>query len=73
LLKGVPALFRALARRKVTRVTESLAGPQHSVGTEDVIRGFILASPRITRERNRKPLLEAGIDVCRYQAEWDAP
>ena len=73
LLKGVPALFRALARRKVTRVTESLADPRQSVGTEDVIRGFILASPRITRERNRKPLLEAGVDVARYQAEWDAP
>ena len=73
LLKGVPALFRALARRKVTRVTESLADPGHGVGTEEVIRGFILASPRITRERNRKPLVEAGIDVSRYQAEWDAP
>ena len=73
LLKGVPALFRPLARRKVTRVTESLATTRSSVDTEDVIRGFILASPRVTRERNRKPLLDAGIDVTKYQAEWDAP
>jgi len=73
LLNGVPALFRSLARRKVTRVAETLARAGCSVETEDVIRGFILSSPRITRERNRKPLVDAGIDVAKYQADWDSP
>ncbi|WP_140634893.1 DUF2621 family protein [Methylibium rhizosphaerae] len=72
LLKAVPALFRSLARRKVVRVAEELAGRSRVVTREDVIRGFILASPKIARERNRKPLVDAGIDVSRYQADWDA-
>jgi catechol 2,3-dioxygenase-like lactoylglutathione lyase family enzyme len=72
LLKGVPALFRALARRKVVRTVEGLAAATRRVGREQVIRGYILASPKITRGRNRKPLLDAGVDVDRYQADWDA-
>ena len=43
-----------------------------SDSSEQVIRGYILSSPRITRGRNRKPLVEAGIDVERYRADWDA-
>lgn len=72
LLKGVPALFRGIARRKVVRVAEELAGQRRLVTREEVIRGFILASPRVTRGRNRQPLLDAGIDPARYQADWDA-
>ena len=72
LLRSVPTLFRSLARRKVTRVVEELAGSHGRVGREQVIRGYILSSPRITRGRNRKPLVEAGIDVERYRADWDA-
>lgn len=72
LLKSVPALFRGLARRKVVRVAEELAGARRVVTREEVVRGLILASPRITRGRNRKPLVEHGIDVERYQADWDA-
>jgi catechol 2,3-dioxygenase-like lactoylglutathione lyase family enzyme len=72
LLLRVPALFRGLARRRVTSVAEELIGPTMQVTREEVIRGFILASPRITRPRNRQPLLDLGIDVDRYQADWDA-
>jgi predicted enzyme related to lactoylglutathione lyase len=73
LLKGVPSLFRALARRKIVRVVEELAEDHKYVTREEVIRGFILASPKITRARNRKPLIEAGIDIDLYQTEWDSP
>lgn len=73
LLKRVPALFRALARYRVTKEAELLAERTRRVGREEVIRGFILASPRVTRGRNRKPLVEMGIDVEKYQADWDAP
>lgn len=73
LLKGVPSLFRALARRKIVRVVEDLAKNSNYVTREEVIRGFILASPKITRARNRKPLIEAGIDIDQYQTEWDSP
>jgi len=72
LLKGVPALFRGLARRRVVRVVEELAACRSVVTREDVIRGFIRASPKVTRGRNRGPLLDAGIDVDRYQADWEA-
>ncbi|RUR71242.1 DUF2621 family protein [Variovorax guangxiensis] len=72
LLKSVPALFRGIARRKIVRVVEELAVNHRIVMREEVIRGFILASPRITRERNRQPLIAAGIDVHRYQDDWNA-
>jgi catechol 2,3-dioxygenase-like lactoylglutathione lyase family enzyme len=72
LLKSVPALFRALARRRVAAMAEELAARTHVVTREEVIRGFILASPKITRGRNRKPLVDHGIDVDKYQADWDA-
>lgn len=71
LLKSVPFLFRSLARNKVTREAESLA-KMRIVTREEVIRGFILASPRVTRGRNRKPLEDHGIQVDLYQADWDA-
>lgn len=72
LLKKVPALFRGLARRRVVAVAEELAGARNLVGREEAIRGFILASPRVTRGRNRQPLIDHGIDVDAYQADWDA-
>lgn len=72
LLKKVPALFRALARHRVTKEAESLAARTRRVTREEVIRGFILASPRVTRGRNKKPMIELGIDIDRYQADWDA-
>ncbi len=72
LLKAVPALFRGLARRRVVPVVEELAAARRLVTREDVIRGFILSSPRVTRGRNRQPLIDQGIDVERYKADWDA-
>ncbi len=72
LLRAVPALFRALARRKVVRVAEELAERSRRVTREEVVRGFILASPRVTRGRNRLPLQQHGVDVELYQADWDA-
>lgn len=72
LLKRVPALFRALARRRVASTAEELAGARNLVTREEVIRGFILSSPKVTRGRNRAPLVEHGIDVDAYQADWDA-
>lgn len=72
LLKSVPSLFRSLARRRVVAVAEELAGATNLVTRELVIRGFILASPRVTRPRNRQPLIEHGIDPDRYREDWEA-
>lgn len=73
LLSNVPALFRALARRKVTRVIEELAGYDHSLVTrEHVIRGFIMASAKVTRFRVIEPLRKNGIDPDRYREAFDA-
>jgi hypothetical protein len=72
LLSHAPALFRALARRKVTRMIEHLAAEDHSIVTrEHVIRGYILSSAKITRYRPVEPLRAEGIDPENYQAEFD--
>lgn len=70
LLKHVPALFRGLARRKVVREAESLAGGA-LVDRELVIRAFIRASSRPTRARARVPLTAHGIDPERYREDFD--
>lgn len=73
LLSNVPALFRALARRKVTRAVEELAGNDHSpVAREHVIRGYILASAKVTRYRLIEPLRRCGIDPDNYREEFGA-
>lgn len=73
LLAHVPALFRALARRKVTRIIEELAGNDRSpVTREHVIRGYILSSAKITRYRLVEPLRKQGIDPDRYREEFEA-
>lgn len=71
LLKGVPALFRPLARRKVVRTAEWLAASTNLVTRDEVIRGFILANAKITRYRAREPLLDNGIDPAAYRVEFE--
>ncbi len=73
LLSHVPALFRALARRKVTRVIEELAGYDRSpVTREHVIRGYIMASAKVTRFRVIEPLRKNGIDPDQYREAFEA-
>lgn len=72
LLSHVPAFFRMLARRKVTRVVEQLALEDNShVSCEHVIKGYITASAKITRTRLIEPLRAEGINPSDYQAEFD--
>lgn len=71
LLTAVPALFRGLARRKVVREAEALAQGR-AVGREEVIRGYIRATARVTRDRTRKPLQERGIDPEAYRLDYEA-
>lgn len=71
LLLAVPALFRGLARRKVVRVAEELRGAG-VVTPADVVRAYILASPKVTRHRVREPLLRHGFDLEAFRAEFDA-
>lgn len=72
LLGHVPALFRMLARRKVTRVVEQLAKEDGSpVTREHVIKGYITASAKITRSRLIEPLKAEGINPDDYQEEFD--
>jgi predicted enzyme related to lactoylglutathione lyase len=73
LLKYVPALFRSMARRKVTKIIEEVAGYDHSpVTREHVIRGYILSSAKIKRDRLIEPLKMCGIDPGDYKEEFDA-
>ena len=72
LLSHVPAFFRMLARRKVTRVVEELAREDDSpVTTEHVIKGYITASAKVTRSRLVEPLKAEGINPEDYQEEFD--
>jgi len=72
LLKSVPSLFRAIARWRVAKNAEYLAESTHIVHREQVIRAFILSSAKITRYRNRQPLIDQGIDVSLYAADFEA-
>ncbi len=73
LLSYVPALFRSMARRKVTRVIEEVAGWDKSpVTREHVIRGYILSSAKIKRNRLIEPLRKCGIDPDKYKEDFDA-
>ena len=72
LLKTVPALFRALVRWRVSKNAEELASARRLVTREDVIRSFILSSAKVTRFRVRQPLIDHGVDVSKYTAEFDA-
>ena len=72
LLSHVPAFFRMLARRKVTRVVEQLARDNNSAVTrEHVIKGYITSSAKVTRSRLIEPLKAEGINPDDYQAEFD--
>lgn len=73
LLSYVPALFRSMARRKVTKIIEEVAGYDNSpVTREHVIRGYILSSAKIKRDRLIEPLKKCGIDPGKYKEEFDA-
>jgi hypothetical protein len=69
-LTRVPSLFRGLARRRVVQEAEELAEAR-AVGREEVIRGYIRSSARITRGRVKKPLIEHGIDPEAYRADFE--
>lgn len=72
LLAHVPALFRMLARRKTTRVIESLASEARSPVTRElVIRGYITASAKVTRHRLHAPLRAEGINPDEYREDFD--
>ena len=72
LLRSVPSLFRALARWRVAKNAEYLAESTRIVQREQVIRAFILSSAKVTRYRNRQPLIDQGIDVSLYTADFEA-
>jgi len=73
LLSYVPALFRSMARRKVTKIIEEVAGwDKTPVNREHVIRGYILSSAKIKRNRLIEPLKKCGINPDDYKEEFDA-
>lgn len=73
LLSYVPALFRGMARRKVTKIIEEVAEIDRTVvKRETVIRGYIMASAKIKRDRLIEPLKKCGIDPDKYKEEFDS-
>ena len=73
LLAYVPALFRTMARRKVTKIIEEVAEIDRTVVTrETVIRGYIMSSAKVKRDRLIEPLRKCGIDPDKYKEEFDS-
>ena len=61
-----------LARRKITRVVEQLANEENSaVNREHVIRGFITSTAKVTRSRQKQPLIDEGINPDDYKEDFD--
>jgi len=71
LLLSVPALFRGLARRKVTREVEARAGAEGHIDRELAIRAFISAQSPPNRKRLIEPLKAQGIDPADYRDEFE--
>lgn len=72
LLARVPALFRGLARRGTTAEAEHLARDRQEVGTGDVVRAYVRATPRMLRGRTRAPLRDLGFDPDDYREDFEA-
>lgn len=73
LLKRVPAMFRATARKRTTRAIEALSREEgNDIDREQVIRGYIMATPRFMRSQLVEPLREEGINTDNYRAEFDS-
>lgn len=73
LLAFVPALFRSMARRKVTKIIEEVAAMDRKpITRETVIRGYIMASAKVKRDRLIEPLRKCGINPDNYKEEFDS-
>lgn len=74
LLKQVPALFRGLARRKVTREVEALSEAEGTaIDRRLVVRGFIRSNAPFTRRlRTEGPLRAHGFDPADFKTDYDA-
>ncbi|MDH5671242.1 MAG: VOC family protein [Myxococcales bacterium] len=72
LLRAVPALFRALARRKVVKEAEARVGPSGRIDRDLAIRSYISAQAPPNRVRLYEPLREHGIDPEDYRDEFES-
>lgn len=70
ILRTVPVLFRALARKRITKTSEIMSGDE--VDAHIVVRASILSTAKIMRKLMRAPLSDLGIDLERYQEDFDA-
>jgi len=71
LLVAVPALFRALVRRRVVRLAEELY-PGAVITEAQLVRAYLLASAKVTRHRLRELLLRHGHDPDDFSAEFES-
>jgi catechol 2,3-dioxygenase-like lactoylglutathione lyase family enzyme len=75
LLKSVPALFRSMARKRITKTAETMTAENvntESVDKDTVVRASILSTLSFMRHKLHEPLRELGYDPNDYQEEFDA-
>ena len=72
LLRAVPALFRALARRKVVKEAEARVGPSKRINRDLAIRAYISAQSPPNRGRLIEPLQKHGINPDDYRDKFES-
>lgn len=74
LLRHVPALFRALARRRITKNAEHIAQNEGVARIDErtVVRAYIVSNSKATRERVRAPLHAYGYDVNDFLDDFNS-
>lgn len=65
-MEPVPVFVRPMARKGIEAKIKELASGEE-ITTEDVIRGYILASPGKMKERAKSLLERKNIDLTPYQ------
>ncbi|MGJ7923252.1 DUF2621 family protein [Neobacillus sp. LXY-4] len=66
LLKPIPVFVRPMAKKKIE--TFILDGVEGAVTKDDVVKGYIVASPGDMQERAVKLLKAKGIDLSPFEA-----
>lgn len=70
LVKNVPLLFRKLAREKAVIEAEALVENNNAVDIKTAVRGYIIATPDIMKERIKKHIVNSGFSIEEFKDDF---
>jgi hypothetical protein len=72
MLNDVPVMFRGMAKSMASAAAEKVAGERGAteVGYEDMVRGFIKATPGHMRNGLKQIFAAHGVDLEKYQGDF---